>query len=90
MHVGDLSLRNASPAQILKSLSSMDCVGDVENNDDDSAASNEFDVRERISEAKGKIGCVWHVFHPADADKIRDYLNRSAFALFVKKLCFSN
>ena len=84
--MGDLSLRNASPAQILKSLSSMECiVNDVENNednhDDDDAGSdnNEFDVRQRISEGKGKIGCVWHVFHPADADKIRDYLNRSAF-----------
>ena len=86
MHVGDLSLRNASPAQILKSLSSMECIenNDVENNEDshdDDAGSNnnEFDVRQRISEGKGKIGCVWHVFHPADADKIRDYLNRSAF-----------
>ena len=81
VHVGDLSLRNASPAQILKSLSSMECISDVDENDDDGgAASNEFDVRQRISEGKGKIGCVWHVFHPADADKIRDYLNRSEFA----------
>ena len=79
VHVGDLSLRNASPAQILKSLSSMDCINGAETDDDDN--NNEFDVRERISEGKGKIGCVWHVFHPADADKIRDYLNRSVSLL---------
>ena len=83
MHVGDLSLRNANPAQIIKSLSSMDCVNEAED-DDSSSDSNQFDVRERITEGKGKIGCVWHVFHPADADKIRDYLNRSAaFAIFL-------
>ena len=77
VHVGDLSLRNASPDQIIKSLSSMECIGGGdESSGDDDAAASEFDVRERISEGRGSIGCVWHVFHPADADKIRDYLNK--------------
>ena len=31
--------------------------------------------RKAIVEKGQTLGCVWQIFHPADADKIRDYLN---------------
>ncbi len=61
VHVGD-TLSSAKPAQVIKSLESMDCgVDDA--------------LRDRIVKRRETVACVWHVFHPSDADKIRDFLN---------------
>ena len=34
--------------------------------------------RRRVLEAKELPGILWHIFHPADADKVRNMLNRKA------------
>ena len=33
-------------------------------------------TRERVREKNTIVGAIWHIFHPRDADKIRDLLNR--------------
>ena len=34
--------------------------------------------RTRVREVTPEIGAIWHIFHPRDADKIRDMLNKVA------------
>ena len=42
------------------------------------AKPDEVAKKLRCSGDLGKVGCVWHVFRPSDADKIRDFLNKTA------------
>ena len=35
-------------------------------------------TRERVRKDNVLVGAIWHIFHPRDADKIRDMLNRVA------------
>ena len=35
-------------------------------------------TRERVRQPDVRVGAIWHIFHPRDADKIRDMLNRVA------------
>ncbi len=38
-------------------------------------ATLDEEMRRRIVDDKEVLGCLWQVFHPADADKLRDFLN---------------
>ena len=33
-------------------------------------------TRKRVRDADVKVGAIWHIYHPRDADKIRDLLNK--------------
>lgn len=39
----------------------------------------EEESKRRIVQNREILACIWHVFHPKDADKIRDLLNRERF-----------
>jgi lysine-specific demethylase 3 len=64
VHTGD-TLSMTKPVVVAKSLDAMDC-----------SVSGDDALRDRILKRKEFPGCVWHIFHPSDADKVRDYMNR--------------
>ena len=33
-------------------------------------------MKNRIRDKEVRIGALWHIFHPGDADKIRDFINK--------------
>ena len=35
-------------------------------------------MKKRVREVDPKVGAIWHIYHPRDADKIRDLLNKVA------------
>lgn len=35
-------------------------------------------LKKRVREIDPKVGAIWHIYHPRDADKIRDLLNKVA------------
>ena len=35
-------------------------------------------IKRRVRESGVKVGAMWHIYHPRDADKIRDMLNKVA------------
>lgn len=51
-----------TPQSVVQLLQRMDVLDDESQN--------------RIVEKNELLGAIWHVYHPADADKIRDFLNR--------------
>ncbi len=41
-------------------------------------------TRRRVREAGVVVGAIWHIYHPRDADKIRDMLNKVCTATTVE------
>ena len=41
-------------------------------------ADCDANYRTRVREVTPAIGAIWHIYHPRDADKIRDLLNKVA------------
>ena len=54
--------RDSFRAEVIKFMKSSDC--------DDTSC-------QRVIEAKELPGMLWHVFHPSDADKVKDFLNKT-------------
>ena len=42
------------------------------------ASDCDVHIKRRVREAGIKVGAMWHIYHPRDADKIRDLLNKVA------------